>query len=172
MLYLSRVTPWRAHVKIERTDDEQRLVFGWLYVWKRADGSGVVDHSKEFVEDPTEVEKAAYRFVLESRKGGEMHAKACAKCGTKNEARAEECVGCGAAMGSGYGKRVGVSRLVECCVFTPEKRRAMGIPEGLMPDGVWVGFRVDDDDAWRGVKSGKYKALSMSGRWRRTEVDA
>jgi hypothetical protein len=63
-----------------------------------------------------------------------------------------------------HGNPYAVARLAEAVVFTPEKRAAMGIPEGSVPDGMWVGFKVDDDEAWQGIKSGKYKMLSLGGK--------
>ena len=41
--------------------------------------------------------------------------------------------------------------MVESCVFTVEKQRAMGIPEGTLPVGWWIGFHISDDDAWERV---------------------
>ena len=119
--------------EIEKVQEDQRLVFGWLYVSRKADGTQVVDHSQEIVR-PEVLEKASYGFVLESRKQGEMHVK------------------------------IGVGRLVECIVFTPEKRAAMRIPDGIVPDGIWVGFKVDDDDVWQKIKDGTYTMFSFGGR--------
>lgn len=58
--------------RITKTDDDQRLVFGWAYVAKQADGSQVTDHSGDEVE-PANLEKVVYDYVLHSRDGGEMH---------------------------------------------------------------------------------------------------
>lgn len=125
-------TAFRKDVEIVTKNDEQRLVFGWLYVARKANGEQVVDHSGETISIE-DLEKAGYGFVLASRKAGEMHEK------------------------------IGVGRLVECVVFTAEKRKAMGIPDGVVPDAMWVGFKVDDDDAWKAVKNGTYKMLSLGG---------
>jgi hypothetical protein len=132
-------TDWKATVEFCKRDDEQRLVFGWLYVSKKADGTQVVDHSGEVISTET-LEKASYGFVLDARTGGLMHRK------------------------DEHGNPYAVARLAEAVVFTPEKRAAMGIPEGSVPDGMWVGFKVDDDEAWQGIKSGKYKMLSLGGK--------
>lgn len=128
-----RKTPVAFNIPISKRDDEQRLVFGWLYVNKRADGSQVVDHSGETItlED---LEKAGYQFALDSRRAKAMH------------------------------RGADIGRLAELFVSTPEKRQAMGIPEGVLPDGIWVGMKVDDDAAWEGVKSGKYKMFSLGGK--------
>jgi hypothetical protein len=87
-----------------------------------------------------ELEKAAYNFALKSRQAGQMHEK------------------------------IGIGRLVEICVFTPEKKDAMQIPQDAMPNGAWIGFKIDDDEAWQGVKSGKYKMFSLGGKAIRREL--
>lgn len=117
---------------------EKRLVFGWLYVCRKVDGTPVVDHSGETIaiED---LEAATYDFALRSRKAGKMHGRTV----------------------DGVEQ---VGRLAEVICFTPEKRKALGIPDGIVPDGTWVGFKIDDDAAWEGVKSGKFKMLSLGGR--------
>jgi hypothetical protein len=131
-------SPWSATVAIEKVDREQRVVFGWLYVCRKANGEQVVDHSGETVEID-DLERATYGFNLDARKAGEMHTRK-------------------------GGSVVGVGRLVESVCFTPEKKRAMGIPDGILPDGTWVGFKIDNGDAWEGVKSGRYKMLSLGGK--------
>jgi len=86
-----------------------------------------------------ELEKGAYRFVKNSRTAGEMH------------------------------ERIGVGSLVESMVFTKDKQKALGIPEGTMPVGWWVGFEVTPD-VFAKIKSGEYKAFSIGGRGQRTKV--
>ena len=83
--------------------------------------------------DPEELERAAYDFVRLYREGGEMH------------------------------ERGGCAVLVESMVFTPEKIKAMGIPEGTLPIGWWIGFYVTDDEVWEKVKSGEYPMFSIEG---------
>ena len=39
----------------------------------------------------------------------------------------------------------------------------MGLAKDALPLGWWVGFRVDDDAAWEGVKKGEYKMFSIQG---------
>jgi len=121
------------NMEILAKDLDQRLVFGWLYVCRKADGTPVVDHSGEQVAI-AELEKATYSFVLKSRQAGQMHEK------------------------------IGVGQLVESVVFTSEKRAAMGIPDGVIPDGTWVGFKIQDQESWDGVKSGRFKMFSFGGQ--------
>lgn len=85
------------------------------------------------VVDPEELENAAYEFVHLYREGGEMH------------------------------ERGGVAYLIESVVFTKEKQEAMGIPEGVVPEGWWIGFQVTDPDVWEKVKSGEYSMFSIEG---------
>lgn len=89
---------------------------------------------------PEELEQAAYDFVLYSRQAGEMHEK------------------------------IGIGRLVESMVFTAEKIKALGIPEGTLPIGWWVGFKIDDLDVWEKIESGEYRAFSIGGTAEREEV--
>lgn len=124
--------------EIVKSVPSQNLVFGWLYICRKADGTPVVDHSGDVVDIET-LEKAAYDFVLESRKAGVMHEK------TED------------------GDDINVrGALVECIVFSAEKRAAMGLPEGSTPDGIWAGWKVDDD-AMRRVEAGELKMFSFGG---------
>ena len=58
-------------VKIEKTVEDQRLVFGWLSIIER-NGQPVVDLQGHVIE-AAELEAAAYDFTLNSRIVGEMH---------------------------------------------------------------------------------------------------
>lgn len=85
---------------IVKADADQNMVFGWASVIEKEDGTPIVD-SQGDVLHADELEKAAYKFVLEVRKAGEMH-------------RTIE----------------GVGDLVESVVLTKAKREAMGIAPG------------------------------------------
>lgn len=63
-----------------------------------------------------------------------------------------------------------VGKLVESCMFTKEKQEALGIPDGVMPEGWWVGYYIEDDQAWDKVKSGELTAYSIGGKGKRKEV--
>lgn len=110
---------------ILKSEGDQRLVFGWASVSVTVDGEQIEDLEGDAI-DPEELEKAAYQYVLDFRDAGEMHDQGLRK----------------------------KARLVESCVFTPEKLKAMRIPEGTVPLGWWVGFYVDDDEAWEKIKDG------------------
>lgn len=92
------------------------------------------------ITSPSVLEKAAYQYVLKYRTMGEMH---------KGEA-------------TGY--------MVESCMFTKEKMKAMGIPEGIVPEGWWIGFYVPDDDVVVKIKSGEYKMFSIQGKAKKLKI--
>ena len=119
--------------KIQKSDDEKRLAFGWASAAANINGETVEDCYGDIIEIE-ELEQAAYAFVELYREGGEMH------------------------------ERGGCAVLVESIVFTPEKIAAMGIPEGTVPTGWWIGFKVTDDDVWAKVKDGSYPMFSIEGQ--------
>lgn len=124
---------YRRDVEIAKLNIEKRLVFGWLSVAKTKDDEFIIDHHGHVIE-PEELEKAAYNFVLESRRGADMH---------KTDSH--------------------VATLVESVIFTKEKMAAMGIPEGALPYGHWTGWHVPNDEVWKKITTGKYKMLSFGG---------
>lgn len=93
------------------------------------------------ITSPEVLEKAAYQYVLKYRTTGEMH----------------------------QGEAVGY--LIESCMFTKQKMQAMGIPEGVLPEGWWVGFYIPDDEVVDKIKSGQYKMFSIQGKARRLKLD-
>lgn len=132
-------------LKVTKVDTDQRLVFGWMYVCRDKLGKQVVDHSGEVVSI-SEIEKAAYKYALNSRDACVMHERN--------------------ADGSVYK----VGSLIESTVFTKEKQAAQGIPEGCVPEGWWVGYKIDDDATWARVKSGELSCFSIGGLAERREV--
>lgn len=126
---------------IMKTDDDKRLVFGWASVSVTVDGQQLEDHQQDLI-DPEDLEEAAYEYVLNFRDTGEEHIQSLRKKG----------------------------KLVESCVFTAEKQQAMGIPEGILPVGWWIGFKIEDDDAWEKVKNGTYRMFSIEGKATREPV--
>ncbi len=121
--------------------EESRCVFGWANIACTKSGETVIDsHGDEI--PITDLENAAYEFVLSYRETGDMH---------RGEAN---------------------GRLVESIVFTQEKCAAMGIPAGVVPQGWWVGFHIDDDEQWAKVKSMERRMFSIEGVSEVEEVDA
>lgn len=90
------------------------------------------------VTRPEDLEDAAYTFVLKYREAGEQH----------------------------EGEAVG--QLVESVVFTKDKQQAMGIPEGIVPEGWWVGFYIPDKEVFAKIKNGEYEMFSVQGKAIRT----
>jgi cation transport regulator ChaB len=84
-------------LEVAKLDEDQRLVFGWASVIENEDGTPLEDLQGDIIA-ADELEKAAYRFVLDSRKAGEMHERT-----------------------------EGIGRLVESFVVTPEKADALGL---------------------------------------------
>jgi hypothetical protein len=130
------------YAEISKVDTDKRQIFGWASVTS-VNGQPVVDLQDD-VLDLEEIEKAAYSFVQKSRIGGNMHQK-------------EET------------GPIHVSDMIESMVITPEKKKAMGLPDEV-PEGWWVGFKVNDDQTWADAKAGKLAGLSIHGSGRRVPV--
>lgn len=127
---------------IYKTDEDKRLVFGWASIAITVDGEVLEDRQSDVIE-PEDLEEAAYEYVLNFRDTGEEHISTMRKKG----------------------------KLVESCVLTAEKQKAMGIPAGILPVGWWIGFKIDDDDAWERVKNGTYRMFSIEGKANREPVE-
>jgi len=127
-------------LKIAKSNDDEQLVFGWASVAKDATGSYPLDWQGDII-DPETLETAVYKFNLDFRESNDMHAP-----NSVNGA------------------------LVESVMFTKAKMATMGIPEGIVPEGWWVGFKIDDRVAYQKVKSGVYKMFSIEGTAKRQEV--
>ena len=131
-----------ASFDILKSDDDKHLVFGWASIAQTADGEMVEDIQKDIIE-PEDLEDAAYEYVLNFRDTGEEHL-------------------------AGYRKK---GKLIESCVFTEEKQRAMGLAPGSLPVGWWIGFHIEDEDAWRRIKDGTYRMFSIEGKAERVPVE-
>lgn len=66
-------TEKRATGAVAKLDEERRIVYGWAYVVKDAEGRQVVDHSGDLVVDEQNLEDVATDYVLKSREGDVMH---------------------------------------------------------------------------------------------------
>lgn len=89
---------------------------------------------------PEVLEKAAIDFMLNYRDSGEMH------------------------RGSSKGT------VVESIVFTKDKQAALGIPEGLVPEGWFITVKIDDQEVFDKVKSGQYRMFSIQGHGKRVPI--
>lgn len=128
--------------EILKSDSDRKLVFGWASVAITVNGEQLEDRQQDII-DPDDLEEAAYEYVLNFRDTGEEHIPTMRKKG----------------------------KLVESCVLTAEKQKAMGIPEGAVPVGWWIGFKIEDDAAWERVKSGQYRMFSIEGKANRIPVE-
>jgi hypothetical protein len=90
--------------------------------------------------DPDDLESAAYDFNLSFRDMGEDHE--------------------GPVKG----------QLIESMFFTEEKLTRMGLAKNALPLGWWVGFKVEDPDAWARVKKGHHQMFSIQGIAMREKV--
>jgi Putative phage serine protease XkdF len=127
---------------IEKMDTEKRQVFGYCTV-THVNGEAVVDRQGDYVP-LDEIEKAAYTYVVQSRKGGDMHAR--------------------------DGEMpLHTSDMIESFIVTPEKLEKMGLDPNAVPHGWWVGFQVNDDKQWDMVKNGERTAFSIHGSGKRVE---
>lgn len=126
---------------VAKTEPDKMLVFGWANAATRKDGAQIEDLQGDVI-DPDELEKAAYDHVLRFRSAGERHDPRLRSKG----------------------------RLIESCVFTKEKQAAMGIPPGVLGEAWWVGYKIDDPDAWAKIKSGEYKMFSVEGKGKREAI--
>lgn len=133
---------WSA--EISKVDEDKRQVFGWASLTS-IDGQPVVDRQGDYIP-LDEIEKAAYHYVLSSRKGGDMHAR------------------------DGEGPKH-TADLIESFLVTPEKLKHMGLAEDALPHGWWIGMKVQDDDQWEMVKKQERTGFSIHGKGSRIEKD-
>lgn len=138
--------PVQILAPVEKLQPELEMAFGWLYVARDKSGNQIVDHSGEIVPIH-ELELASYKFVQHHRRVGAMHMK------------------------GSDGLEIPVGELAECVVFTPEKKRLMGIPDGCVPDGMWIGVKVASE-LWPRVKSGDLRMFSFNATCMRRPVVA
>ena len=131
---------------IEKSEPDQRRFWGRGYIHTRSDGTTVVDHSGDVVDDLTsqrELENAFYKYVTDYRTGDMEHSA------------------------------FGAATMIEGFVVTAEKKSAGLFPTD-MDEGVFVGFEANDSDEgdvlWEGVKSGRLKDLSIVGQGTREAI--
>lgn len=131
--------------EISKVDGDKRLAFGWCSL-SEIDGEPVVDLQNDWAPIE-EIEKSAYAYVLNSRKGGDMHAR-------------------------DGDQPLHTSDLVESMIVTPDKLQQMGLTEEVaksVPVGWWVGFKVNDDTQWQRVKNGERTGFSIHGKGNRVQ---
>jgi hypothetical protein len=133
--------------EFSKFDMDKRQVFGWASVVE-INGEPVIDRQGDYIE-AEEIEKAAYNYVVKSRKGGDMH---------RREHHEE-------------GERpFHASDMIESFMVTPEKLEKMGLPAGSLPTGWWVGYQVNDEATWDLVKKGHRTGFSIHGKGKRKDL--
>jgi hypothetical protein len=130
--------------EFSKMDEDKRQVFGWASVVE-VNGEPVIDRQGDWIT-PDEIEKAAYEYVVKSRKGGHQHKR------------------------TDDGQPFHAADMIESIVFTPEKISKMGLPDDF-PVGWWVGYKVNDDETWSKVKKGDITGFSIHGKGKRQKVD-
>lgn len=130
--------------EFSKVDGEKRQVFGYASIVE-IDGEPVIDRQGDYIS-ADEIEKAAYQYVQNSRKGGHQHKR------------------------DGDGP-FHASNMIESFVITPEKIEKMGLPSDT-PVGWWVGYKVEDEETWAKVKKGEVTGFSIHGKGKRQEIDA
>jgi hypothetical protein len=155
-------------VPISLREPARQYAFGFANVFRLTDGTVVVDsqnHKIDTTDAIAAIENAVYEYVLTSRSGDEQHIN------------------------------YGVARLIETVVLNEEKRGAFAAhaayhelgsdadtddlaaltttkltqARAVLPDAWWVGFKIDDDDAWEKTEDGTYPMFSIVGRGRSIE---
>lgn len=122
--------------EFSKVNHDKQQVFGWASIVE-LNGEPVVDLQGDYIAIE-EVEKAGYEYVIKSRKGGDMHLR--------------------------DGEQpVHASDMIESFIVTPEKKKALGLPDE-MPIGWWVGYQVNDPEVWAKVKDGRRTGFSIHGR--------
>ncbi len=63
-----------------------------------------------------------------------------------------------------------LGHVIESMAFTPDKMEALGIPEGTVHYGWWIGFHVPDIDVYEKIKNGELKQFSIQGAAKRIQL--
>ena len=132
-----------GYAEFSKVDSDKRQVFGWASI-THVNGDPVVDRQGDVVT-LEEVEKSAYDYVVKSRVGGSQHKR-------------------------DGDKPFHAADLIESFVVTEDKAKAMGLGDNV-PQGWWVGFKVNDDNTWDKVKNGDVTGFSVHGRGKRQQID-
>lgn len=127
--------------ELKKAVEEKKQVFGWASVAKDKDGNIITDRQGDVI-DIEDLESPVYDYVLKFGDSGEEHNPFLRK----------------------------KAKIIESVVFTKQKTQAMGIPDGIVPEGWWIGVQIFDDDVWKKVKNGVYKMFSIEGKAKRVPM--
>ena len=127
--------------QVAKSDQARQQVFGWANISLRKDGRQVTDLQHHEI-DPDDLEDSAYQFVVDQGMGGTDH----------------------------DGQEPG-GVLIESMFFSAAKQAALGIPEGTLPVGWWLGFHFPDRAVFDSVVKGERTMFSVEGWAVAEEVD-
>ena len=127
---------------IKKSNNEKKQAFGWASVTKDKNGSEITDRQGDVI-DINDLEEPVYEYVLNFGDSGERHDPALRK----------------------------KAKVIESVVFTKEKTEVMGIPEGVLPEGWWLGVQVLDSETWEKVRKGEYNMFSIEGVAKREPIE-
>jgi hypothetical protein len=130
--------------EIEKSDPTGKLVSGWFYVHKNADGQ-VVDYSGDVIEDIGVLREAAHDF-LEHRVAKSKHGK--------DIFFGDEPVG----------------DIVESIIIDDDVAKALGMTSKAR--GWWGSMRISDAKVQKAVREGNLKQFSFGGRMSAEDIAA
>jgi hypothetical protein len=135
---------YSSTIEIKATAPEQRVVYGWARVARDVDGRVVyssdnLDQDVQLWQSIDEIEAASHLYLMDSRGSTDAHVIA------------------------------NVAVPVASIVFTPAIQAALGIPEGTVPEGWFVGLKVLSDEVWDKVRDGTYQSFSIGGGGERVD---
>lgn len=136
---------FQAHVL--KFDEAQRRVYGWASIARKADGTLPHDSQGDVIDTPEAVrawENAFYEFLPQAATADDMHVD------------------------------FGVAKIVGGLAFTPDLTKALGIPDGILPTGLFIVVDIPKTERgnqlWADVTTGKRKMFSIVASVLREEL--
>lgn len=127
--------------RIAKVDEDNHVVYLWLSVIEKADGSAVTDLQGHQIA-PDELEVASWDYMRNWRMVGMGH-----------DILDED----GRIIGKTHGSAV------SSIVTTREIQKAIGLPDDALPVGWLLGVQVDDSEDWAWVKEQAASADGLMG---------
>lgn len=137
----------RFTAEILKIEEPQRRVYGWASIARKADGTLPHDSQGDVIDTPDAIrawENAFYDFIPKAATADDMHVD------------------------------FGVAKIVGGLAFTPDLTKSLGIPEGIMPTGLFIVVDIPrtprGDQLWSDVTTGKRKMFSIVASVLREEL--
>lgn len=128
-------------------DEAQRRVYGWASIARKADGTLPHDSQGDVIDTPEAVrawENAFYEFLPKAATADDMHVD------------------------------FGVAKIVGGLAFTPDLTKALGVPDGILPTGLFIVVDIPKtargDQLWSDVTTGKRRMFSIVASVLREEL--